>query len=62
MSNHIARDEAPKPGAVIRYDTRLRLRHAPQEVQFVRTWLDTLRRAADPAGAGTSCTRVSASS
>jgi hypothetical protein len=31
----IARDEAPKPGEVIRYDTRLRLRHAPQEVQLI---------------------------
>jgi hypothetical protein len=31
----IDRDEAPQPGAVIRYDTRLRLRHAPQDVQLI---------------------------
>jgi hypothetical protein len=31
----IARPEAPKPGSVIRYDTRLRVRYAPQDIQFV---------------------------
>lgn len=35
LSIDIARPEAPKPGSVIRYDTRLRIRYAAQDVQFV---------------------------
>jgi VWFA-related protein len=35
LSIDIARPEAPKPGSVIRYDTRLRVRYAPQDIQFV---------------------------
>lgn len=31
----IAREDAPQSGAVIRYDTKLRIRYGPQNVQFV---------------------------
>ncbi|HEX2225259.1 MAG TPA: hypothetical protein VHN15_13750 [Thermoanaerobaculia bacterium] len=35
MPIDIAREDAPKPGSVVRYDTRLRLRHTPQDIQLV---------------------------